>query len=548
MSLFCFLIGANALATTDPLIWHKETQPVIDGMESVTTVINYDSPCKLFTDILIDHDATSELKQWCEDEYKNSFITPLNSFCKEIGPKNSTKFGLAKAKRSIILGTMAVITLITVAASVGVASASLVESNKVKKLTDSLEWETEEAMKNIELLKRNSRFEKEVLKEFNLLIENLTKDVNEVVKTVELIKDTAPKAMRLVAYLTTRFHHIKHTLLETARNIKQNKYNNKFLDIFNVTMPCGMNCPIEYWTPISCVYDELRDMIIVKHQMKLVNKRYHVLKAHPFDLVKVIKKDGAIILCHSNYVGPKTIIFDETAECIIPIRITNLESSNLILAPNEVSCNNNSNNLGMKYWRKGVCEKREQVDDNDILQIKQSALYNYIYCSSLNITVYNREIPCPDEVFPLPSNASFKVGSFYYKAQQVTVHSELHFAPVWTYRVNHHLDPMMRQNIYETYIKQINESLSHILDDSDGNKINRLNGQNINMILIFLVLITFGALIFTVYFMKRKLIFHGEKKGVKVFPMEEGSNKVIKDSLMHKDKIQLASKPLSTDV
>lgn len=94
--LLCFLIGINGLTTTDPLIWHKDTQPVIDGMEAVTTVINYKSPCKLFTNVLIDETATEKLKLWCEDEYRNSFITPLNSFCKAVGPRNSTRFALAK--------------------------------------------------------------------------------------------------------------------------------------------------------------------------------------------------------------------------------------------------------------------------------------------------------------------------------------------------------------------------------------------------------------------------------------------------------------------
>ena len=103
-------------------------QPVIDGMESVTTVINYKSLCKLFTDILIDEGETNELRQWYEDEYKSSYIIPLNSFCKVIGPKNSTRYGLAKTKRSIILGTIAIVTLISVVASIGVATAFLVET------------------------------------------------------------------------------------------------------------------------------------------------------------------------------------------------------------------------------------------------------------------------------------------------------------------------------------------------------------------------------------------------------------------------------------
>ena len=105
---------------------------------------------------------------------------------------------------------MAVVTLILEESSVGVVTASMVETKRVQNLAYTLEHETEVAMENIKTLKRNSHFEAEVLKKFNLIIEKLTNDVHNVVKTIEIIKETMPKAIRLVAYLTTKFHHIKH--------------------------------------------------------------------------------------------------------------------------------------------------------------------------------------------------------------------------------------------------------------------------------------------------------------------------------------------------
>lgn len=73
--------------------------------------------------------------------------------------------------------------------------------------------ETEKAMESIRMSKINSHFEKQVLKHFNLLIENIINKVYGVIKTIKVIKETAPKAMRLVAYLTT-FYCIKHMLLQ----------------------------------------------------------------------------------------------------------------------------------------------------------------------------------------------------------------------------------------------------------------------------------------------------------------------------------------------
>ena len=216
----------------------------------------------------------------------------------------------------------------------------------------------------------------------------------------------------------------------------------------------------------------------------------------------------------------------------------------------EINCSNNSNKLGIKYWRKGICEERKHIDNDDILQIKQSVSYNYIYCSFLNITIYNKEVPCPEDVFLLPSNISFKVGGFSYKAQQAAHHSEFHFVPSWVYRVNHHLDPLMRQNIYESYIKEINESLSHITDSSDNDNINIMNDQSINIALVFSVIILMSVLIFMAYLLKQRFTYESRSQNINVelqeTPREETETRKEVSQTKRKGKILIRMKPSSS--
>jgi hypothetical protein len=72
--------------------------------------------------------ATDELKTWCELQFKTNFIDQVNSFCTDICPKDSIKFGLIRNKRFVFVGVLAVFTLVTVIASVGIGASALISN------------------------------------------------------------------------------------------------------------------------------------------------------------------------------------------------------------------------------------------------------------------------------------------------------------------------------------------------------------------------------------------------------------------------------------
>ena len=107
------------------------------------------------------------------------------------------------------------------------------------------------------------------------------------------------------------------------------------------------------------------------------------------------------MLCHSIYKGPKSVLYNEKTRCVRALKGNPGENTNLILVPQEADCDGTEDMFtNNKYWVKGDCEEKSNVDPHKIIQIKHALQYNYMYYSSLNITIFNREIPCAREVMP----------------------------------------------------------------------------------------------------------------------------------------------------
>lgn len=150
--------------------------------------------------------------------------------------------------------------------------------------------------------------------------------------------------------------------------------------------------------------------------MKIIYLKLHVMGADSFYLVTKAIENGRIKHFHSLYKGPTGVLFDEVNHCIKPIKGNPSESTNLILVPKEAQCNCNEHMLiNSKSWTKGDCDEEDEINAHGIVQIKHARQYNYIYCSSLNITIFNRLMPCPKDLFILPANTFFKIQDMEYE-------------------------------------------------------------------------------------------------------------------------------------
>jgi hypothetical protein len=541
----------ECLALTDPIIWVKLKNPVVRGVETITTVIDYESPCKIFSELMINEKSSNELRDWCESEFKSNFIEPLSQFCTNVGSKDSPKFGLMREKRFIFVGAIALFTIISVVASVGIGASSLSENLSVRNRISSIEEESLIAIKNIKELRQNAKIEKQIFDQFNRMLNNITNEVLEIRNDLHIIKETTPKAMRAISLITTKLHHTKNVLSEIGRDFKKGKLNYKFLDLFNYTVNCGENCPHEFWTPLNCNHDELRQMLIVRYTMKIINPKLHVMGADSFDLITKIHENGQTKLCHSVYNGPTGVLFDEVNHCIKPIKGKPSESTNLILVPKEAQCTSNEHTFSnSKYWTRGNCEDRESMDAHEIVQIKHARQYNYIYCASLNITIFNRLIPCPNEVFILPANTSFKIQDMEYEAQQLNLHTELHFVPMWSYAINHVIDPHMRSNLYDNYFSKLNMSINSLNTQSFNDKLENVNDHHKVANFILLSIIIFSCIAVVIWLQFKKCKKSSLKRNNKFLNIEQNNMETIdleeiagNDSIVTNNK----SKPKSTE-
>ncbi len=212
------------------------------------------------------------------------------------------------------------------------------------------------------------------------------------------------------------------------------------------------------------------------------------------------------MLCHSRYTGPESIIFNEKTRCVKAIKGNVRDTTNLILVPNEVECTEKDFEITRKkYWTKGVCEQKDIIDIHNVVQIKNAMQYNYIYCNLFNITLFNRNISCPPEVFVIPSNQSFKIGDIQYDSQQLNLHSELRFVPDWSYSINHMIDAHMRENIFNDYFSKLNVSINSLnTKHFEGNiqEITNVHAYGNAFLLTIIIILT---IIFIYIIMKYKI-------------------------------------------
>ena len=164
-------------------------------------------------------------------------------------------------------------------------------------------------------------------------------------------------------------------------------------------------------------------------------------EADPF---RLIVNSTADTVCFASYRGPHSVIYDEKLDCVTPIRGDSESNENVILSPAVAYCSDAIPfNESSHYWSRTECMPKPTIRDDDIIQIKSSNSYNFIYCASLQIVVFNRTFDCPSFVFSIPHFASFSIGRLHYRADNLQLAHVLKLAPVTSSRVNFHLLPKL---------------------------------------------------------------------------------------------------------
>ena len=450
LTLLClFSVATSSFTQVAPLVWRVTDRPVISGVTRVFTKIKYESPCVIFDfsqpDARLrfgDNDQADrmlhEIKRWCDEEFSESFLKPLQKFCSdsEVGKSANS---LSREKRVVaaaILITTAVVSVIT---TVGIAAYASYSSTETE--IQSLETEQDTLMRQV---RENMHFNnqvKEILAKLDQRDDLMRASLNNLTEKVyHLIAFHGP-SLTTVAKIAASLTTIKERFFAVSQDWSRKQLNPLLLLSLNITMPCTDECPAHMMTPISCTVDLLRKQIQLAHEQRTTKSKTQILKADPF---RLIVNSTADTVCFASYRGPHSVIYDEKLDCVTPIRGDSESNENVILSPAVAYCSDAIPfNESSHYWSRTECMPKPMIRDDDIIQIKSSNSYNFIYCASLQIVVFNRTFDCPSFVFSIPHFASFSIGRLHYRADNLQLAHVLKLAPVTSSRVNFHLLPKL---------------------------------------------------------------------------------------------------------
>jgi hypothetical protein len=171
--------------------------------------------------------------------------------------------------------------------------------------------------------------------------------------------------------------------------------------------------------------------------------------------------------------------------------------------PSAASCQKDlPDSIAKRFWKVTHCEEPKHIINEEIIQVKLSDKLNYIYCNTLNISIYNRTLNCPDYVFSVPNSASFNINSISYESSLVNVQNTLSLKPDWGQRINFHLMPTLHNLNLTEIAKQTKEEINKI-EHHTGPRFIEINSQP-NMQFIYIILIIILLIALTVYFKRRR--------------------------------------------
>ncbi len=209
-------------------------------------------------------------------------------------------------------------------------------------------------------------------------------------------------------------------------------------------------------------------------------------------------------VCAIKYNGPQTVIYDSARDCVTALHQITQSSRNLILMPGSANCQRNlPESIVKRYWKVDHCTKKDAIVDEEIIQVKTSEKYNYIYCYSLKINIYNRTLDCPEYVFAIPSNAAFSINTITYESTLVNLQNTLNLMPEWSQRINFHLMSQLHNLNLSEIARQTREDISQIRRHEFKTKEVFSFDSKTHLIYIMILVITILGL--TIYFRRKKI-------------------------------------------
>ncbi|XP_053213836.1 uncharacterized protein LOC128397176 [Panonychus citri] len=531
--LFCFSgFSHESFIKNNPIIWKERKVFIVKGIQPVIVKVKYESPCHLLDDKELQ--SISYLKpimKWCKQSFENDFIEPVKSLCQE--PKVNKREIKERSKRAIISGLLTLGTIVISSfLSVGIGAITMTKEMKLETKFDELHLVQDQLLKETEKIAQNQITTKKALQAMQISIKNVTKQISDFHNRINQFEAAFPQTLYVVSHLTSKFMQTKNILLNTERKMKNDEFEPRLMEILNITLPCKNNCPVELIEPNECYLDQDNQEIHFNFDAKIISPSSHLLVADPFQLITVNNNSH---FCQVTYQGPQEVLYNTDKDCITQIRnMVETNINQIHIQYNRQICIFNSFNLSMdNLWSPENCHHKPTSQEAEIVQIKFTKNNNFIYCPSKEIELFNKTHACPNFVFDVPANITFKINNILYHPTAMKITNNLKFIEDWNFRINMHFNP----HSLDPLIINLNKT-DQLIDQIDTPLFNKIRTGTTTYVFIILTII-FGILILNLTFTIVYLVMKNKKKKTNVAEpqVENSTEKKVRRPLLRRQKI-----------
>ena len=357
-----------------PVIWRISEHPLISGITRVYINVQYQSPCGLFDDEYFTISNTTELKQWCLEMFENQVEQPLSEFCQEPIDESELKlnfentFGfemindqetkLKRPKRIALLAIgLGTVISIAIASIIGLSANALSEIVKTRGQYEELRRVNNQLSERVRQLQANEMRFHNILAMLQKEIDNIQGDLHHIKDSIKILKWGIPKTVTYVSTISSRLSLFKDRITDISRKWKVGKVDEKLLEIFNFTLSCGIECPLNLAKPHSCQLDKKRKMISLVFDMKITKPNVVSLESDSFTLFK--RENNGTVLCPYKFQGPKNVLYDKLTDCVVSLPRNSFALKDISIIPNFDRCDAPiAANLTRKFWKAEPCEEK----------------------------------------------------------------------------------------------------------------------------------------------------------------------------------------------
>ena len=219
-----------------------------------------------------------------------------------------------------------------------------------------------------------------------------------------------------------------------------------------LSVPLPPTVPPESLRPLYCSWDSRRHILMMEMMGKMISTDAVIMTADAFTLYEWQARS----MCVTSYSGPRLIMFNRKANSSCRVRPINSHDVHLE-ASEKITCERANDS-----WNTDKCIKKEDMNPLEVIQVKEVGHGLYVFCNGHMIRINDTTVPCPTNVFVVPSNTLFEINGMHYESRATPQAALLtpELLSAWQQSINAHLVP--GANPYEVHTNS--ESVAREID------------------------------------------------------------------------------------